>query len=369
MPLSRVHPQHYGDLLQQKVDTVCELLAPLSPPEPRVFPSPPEGFRLRAEFRIWHEGDDLNYVMFRREDPRTPVVITHFPIATENIQRVMSILREKLEPNDTLRRKLFQVEFLATLTGEMIVTLIYHRKLDECWEGAAQMLATELQETAPSISIIGRSRKQKIVIGKDYVQEILSIHGRDYRYRQYEQAFSQPNGQVNTHMIEWACEQASDLSGDLLELYCGNGNFTIPLSRHFGSVIATEVSKASIRAARANLQENDIDNVQLVRMSTEEVIQALNQERTFRRISELPKPLDHHDLDTLFIDPPRSGLDEHTVAMASRFPSIIYISCNPHSLAENLRSLHQSHAIKHFALFDQFPYTDHMECGVLLQHR
>ena len=52
--------------------------------------------------------------------------------------------------------------------------------------------------------------------------------------------------------------------------------------------------------------------------------------------------------------------------MASRFPTIIYVSCTPHSLADNLRILHRTHRIEHFALFDQFPYTEHMECGVLL---
>ena len=369
MPLARVQPANYQDLLQIKVDAVVELLAPFSPPDPQIFGSQPTGFRLRAEFRMWHEGDNLDYVMFRPEDPRTPVPITNFPIANDCIQLLMPILLEKLSTSEGLRRKLFQVEFLTSLSGEMIVTLIYHRKLDESWENTARALAVELQSTAPSISIIGRSRKQKIVVGKEFVQEVLSVHGRDYYYRQYEQAFSQPNGEINIRMIEWACNQASKLEGDLLELYCGNGNFTLPLSRHFKNVIATELSKASIRAARANLEENNIDNVQLVRMSAEEVTQALNEERTFRRLEELPKPLQQYDLDTLFVDPPRAGLDDHTVAMASRFPTIVYVSCNPQSLTNNLHSLHQNHAIKHLALFDQFPYTDHMECGVLLQHR
>jgi tRNA (uracil-5-)-methyltransferase len=369
MPLSRVQPQHYEDLLQQKVDAVCQLLEPLSPPQPEVFPSSPEGFRLRAEFKIWHEGEDLNYVMFRREDPKTPVTITEFPIASSCIQAMMPILRDKLKMNDILRRKLFQVEFLAALSGELIVTLIYHRKLDEAWERAAQALRQELTSSVSSLSLIGRSRGQKQVLGQDFVQESLSIHGRDYRYRQYEQAFSQPNGQVNIHMIEWACDKAAKLPGDLLELYCGNGNFTLPLSHHFGNVIATEVSKASIRAARVNLQENSIENTHVLRMSAEEVTQALNGERTFRRLADLPRPLENYDLATLFVDPPRAGLDEHTAAMASRFSTIIYVSCNPQSLMQNLLSLRQSHAIKEFALFDQFPYTDHMECGVVLQSR
>ena len=371
MPLSRVDPARYRELLSEKVQVTTDLLAPFSPPVPQVFSSQPSAFRMRAEFRMWHEGDELDYVMFSREDPKTPVTITHFPIADKRIQLLMPVLREQLKGNVTLRRKLFQAEFLATLSGEMLVTLIYHRKLDHEWERAAQNLvaelATALQPELPKISIIGRSRKQKIVIGEDFVREVLSINGHDYRYLQYEQSFTQPNARVNMHMIEWACARASVTRGDLLELYCGNGNFTLPLSRHFEHVIATELSKVSIRAARTNLQENTIDNVQLVRLSAEETTQAMNGAREFRRLRDLPKALGQYDLHTLFVDPPRAGLDEHTVQMACTFPAIIYISCNPQTLAKNLQLLCKTHRIEHFALFDQFPYTEHMECGVFLQ--
>ena len=99
MPLSRVQPQDYCALLEKKVETVCELMAPFSPPEPQVYSSPPVGFRLRAEFRMWHDDDSINYVMFRREDPRTPVVVTDFVIADARIQYLMPLLREKLIAN------------------------------------------------------------------------------------------------------------------------------------------------------------------------------------------------------------------------------------------------------------------------------
>ena len=362
MPLSRVNPAQYQSLLGQKVTAASSLLAPFSPPAPQVFPSQPSGFRLRAEFRIWHEGDDLNYVMFRREDPKTPIAIRDFPIADMQIQQLMPVLREKLMEQDILRRKLFQVEFLTTLAGDTLVTLVYHRKLDQEWENSATTLAADLQ-----VSVVGRSRKQKLIVGRDFVWETLPINGKDFRYQQYEQAFTQPNGQLNIRMIEWACDCASGLNGDLLELYCGNGNFTLPLARHFDTVIATELSKASIRAARENLSENRIENIQMIRLSAEEVTQAMNGVREFRRLAELPKPLNQYDLRTIFVDPPRAGLDEHTVQMASTFPAIIYVSCNPQTLVENLQQLCKTHRIEKFALFDQFPYTDHMECGVYLQ--
>jgi tRNA (uracil-5-)-methyltransferase len=307
--------------------------------------------------------------MFRRDDPKTPIVVKHFPIVDARIQQIMPLLLELLNATPLLRRKLFQVEFLATLSGALLVTLVYHRHLDAAWGEAAQQLLTTLERSFFVVSIVGRSRKQKVVLGKDYVDEVLSVHGREFRFRQYEQSFSQPNGLVNIRMIEWACQQAKVPGEDLLELYCGNGNFTLPLSQYYNSVIATETTKIAIRAAMANLTENNIHNVYLARLSAEEVAQAMDAVRTFRRLSLLPKRLDEFNLSTLFVDPPRSGLDEQTVAMARRFPTIIYMSCNPQSLVPNLRSLNATHQIEELALFDQFPYTDHIECGVLLKHR
>ena len=364
MPLSRIEPARYTELLDKKSEQVKALLSPYSPPEPEIFVSPPAGYRMRAEFRVWHDGDGLDYVMYRPEDRRTPVPIVDFPVACVAIQTLMPELIKRLREDPVLRRKLFQVEFLSTLAGDTLVTLVYHRKLGEDWHQAASGLAAKLD-----VVLVGRSRKQKWVIERDYVQEVLQVDGRDFQYRQYEQAFTQPNAAVNMQMLEWACRQARPLSGDLLELYCGNGNFTLPLAAHFDSVIATELAKSSVRAARENIQANALRNIQVIRLSAEEVTQAMNGEREFRRLAELPKPLGEYRLDTIFVDPPRAGLDQYTTAMAARFPTIMYISCNPNTLAANLETLCMTHRIERFAMFDQFPYTDHMECGVLLQRR
>ena len=362
MPLSAVDPANYETLLAQKCERVEDLLAPFDPPAPTVYPSSPMAFRMRAEFRVWHDGENLDYVMFRRDEARTPVAITDFPIASERIQQLMPTLLEKLKHNDTMRNRLFQVEFLSTLAGDMLVTLIYHRRLDEEWQDEASQLAEEL-----SIALVGRSRKQKIALEKDFVNETLAIAGRDYHYRQYEQAFTQPNAAVNIKMIEWACDCARGAKTDLLELYCGNGNFTLPMAGQFRSVIATELSKTSIRAARENLAANGIENVEMIRLSAEEVTEAMAGQREFRRLAQLPKPLSEYELDTVFVDPPRAGLDSATEEMVSAFETIIYISCNPETLANNLRNITKTHKIDRFAMFDQFPYTHHMECGVRLR--
>ena len=126
------------------------------------------------------------------------------------------------------------------------------------------------------------------------------------------------------------------------------------------------MSKTSIRAARENITANSIDNVHVIRLSAQEVTQAINKEREFRRLADLPKPLGDYALNTVFVDPPRAGLDSATEKMVAGFDNIIYISCNPETLAGNLAKLGETHTLRRFALFDQFPYTHHMECGVFL---
>lgn len=357
-------PERYEELLDEKCEAIGRQFADLGAPPAERFRSPLDSYRVRAEFRMWHDGSDLDYVMFDSEDRRTPVAIEDFPPALAPIRRVMPELRRQLRDSSELRRKLFQVEFLAARSGEVMVTLIYHRPLEEPWEVEARTLGENLD-----IAIVGRSRGQKLVLGVDYIVERFEVGGREYRYRQYEQSFVQPNAPVNQQMLQWIWGQAGQSDGDLLELYCGNGNFTLPLASRFDSVVATELSKSGTRAARENLKLNGVENVHIIRLSAEEVSAALRGEREFRRLRELPKPLGDYELDSVFVDPPRAGLDEHTLACVSGFRRVFYISCNPETLLANLRVLAATHRVTALAFFDQFPYTPHLECGVVLEAR
>ena len=166
-------------------------------------------------------------------------------------------------------------------------------------------------------------------------------------------------------MLDWATAQAGS-DADLLELYCGNGNFTLPLAAHYRKVLATEVSKSGIRALRENLSANDITNIAVARLSAEELGVALRGERPFRRLQQDGITLAAYAFDTVFVDPPRAGIDAATLALIARYPRILYISCNPETLAANLRTLCATHRIRACALFDQFPFTPHIESGVLL---
>ena len=223
------------------------------------------------------------------------------------------------------------------------------------------------RSTIAPVDIIGRAKKQKIIVDKDYVMESLDVGNKTYIYQQVENSFTQPNAGVNEQMLLWAQQATENSGGDLIELYCGNGNFSIALAENFDRVLGTEISKTSVRSAQINISKNNIDNIDIVRMSSEEFSQAMNGERKFRRLEDFD--LTTYNYDTVLVDPPRAGLDRDSVELVRRFNKIIYISCNPETLKENLALLVETHQIDKFALFDQFPYTDHVETGVILTRK
>ena len=356
------NPAEYAAQLEAKRQRLIDLLQPFDAPAPDVFASPVEHFRLRAEFRLWYEDGQPHYAMFEPGDKRRPILIEQLPIASRRINELMMPLLAACKADPQLGRKLFQVEFLTTLSGEALVTLCYHRPIDEEWDAAAHQLAEQLD-----ILLIGRSRGRRRVLQRDHVFEQLDVDGRTWRYQQVEGGFTQPNGSVNQHMLEWALEAAGHNDDDLLELYCGNGNFTLPLSTRFRRVLATELSKSSVRSALVNIADNQVENVTLVRLASEEVTQALTGVREFRRLKGVD--LDGYEFGTVFVDPPRAGLDAATLELVKGYQRILYISCNPETLAANIAELQDSHRVTRCALFDQFPYTHHMESGVLLERR
>jgi len=149
-----------------------------------------------------------------------------------------------------------------------------------------------------------------------------------------------------------------------LELYCGAGNFTIPLGQAARKVFGTEISRTSVQAAQQNIALNQSDNVVISRISSEAFAEAMVQGTCSAFFTEYG--LGTYQFDTVLVDPPRAGLDDETIKMIKQFDNIVYVSCNPITLIENLRSLSTTHRICSAAFFDQFPLTPHIETGIHL---
>lgn len=359
--------ERYEEEFQEKLQHTQDQFKDLFSGEIQGFRSPSQNYRMRAEFKIWKEQGQCHYAMYAPGEYKRPIVIEDLSIGSTTITRLMPKLLALVNADEELSRRLFQVEFLTTTQDEALITLIYHRPINERWLEKARELETQL-----GAYVIGRSRKQKLICSQDYLIERFSLESlahsqSEFSYQQIETGFTQPNAAICRDMLNWAVIQTKDIGGDLLELYCGNGNFTLPLSVNFRKVFATEISKLSIRAAQYNILENQRDNITIARLASEEVAEAFAGVREFRRLKDID--LGNFDFSTVFVDPPRAGLDDDSLALIANYDHILYISCNPDTLKNNLEVLSETHNIEQMAMFDQFPYTEHRECGVLLRKR
>ncbi|CAG9464596.1 unnamed protein product [Pedinophyceae sp. YPF-701] len=421
-PVISPDPAEYEAQCEEKRQRVLELFGELGVTDVEVFRSAPLHYRQRAEFTIWHdrEANTVVPVMYAAPLPGTkmeggkgrvyaiplevPLASPGFTVASEKINAALQHILAKAGESEVLKTKLFQINLQTTLSGELMASLLYHRKLDAEWEAAAADLrdsladATDLPRPEAAVgeasttlrrgeapetgaggvsdalprapSIIGRSRRQRIVLGDDAVVEEFELQGRGkLRYRQVEECFSQPNGAVCRSMLEWARDAARACGGRgaLVELYCGNGNFSVAMSDLFDEVLATEISRTSVRAAKWNAATNGAANVRVARMSDEQFAAAWHAGEACEHLGV--QDWAQHDLRCALVDPPRAGCDPGTVRLLSEFPRVIYISCNPETLLRDARALAETHEVERMAMFDQFPYTHHSECGMCLVRR
>lgn len=359
-------PEKYQAQLKEKHQKLSALFSPYFSDNIALYPSPEKHYRSRAEFRVWHEGDDLYHIMFDQQS-KEKYRVDAFPVAIETINELMALLLKYIKTRPVLRKKLFQIDYLSGLSGETVISLLYHRQLDEEWEAQIEALKTELSADY-KVHFVGRARKQKLVKDQDYITERLKVHDRIYEFMHIENSFTQPNPYVNQSMIEWCLDHTQQRqTGDLLEFYCGAGNFSIPLAQNFRKVVGTEISRTSVMAANHNIALNKVDNVFIARMSSEEFTEYYQQGTTKKRLEGAG--LENLKISTVLVDPPRAGVDAETIELIRAYPEIIYISCNPETLIENIASLSTTHEVSKVALFDQFPYTHHMETGVILTRK
>ena len=342
------------------------------------------------------------------QDRKCCVLMTHFDTAAEAIDILMPPLLDYLTENRQLNNKCFQVKFRSSLhSNRVLLVLYYHRKLDKnVWKTEA----TKLRAAFPDIveSVVGRSKGQLLTVDSDEIEETYlldetpltlpseqqtMVPAQSVILAQPENCFIQPNAHVCSSMLQWARDTLlqqrqshSDNSkdsvvdgGDLLELHCGIGTFTCALAPYFRKVLATELMPRSVEALSSNIARNNLDNITCAALSADVTVahmETVGQSKTENNHSSQMVQFSHPKakgdtfaFSTALVDPPRAGLDETTRNALTAFPNILYISCNPDALARDLQLLSQTHDLAAAAFFDQFPGTEHMESGVLLQRR
>lgn len=347
-----------NNTLEEKIRQIKELFKENYKEEFEIFTSSFKHYRTRAELSFYHKDDDIFYAMFD-EKTKKKYIIDTLDFCDEKICNLMPLLLDYIKKNFALKEKLFGVEFLAS-KKELSVTLLYHKDIN--------LIEKELSDLSKNLqlNLIARSKKKKLIFQKEILTQNLNIFDKEFIYEFNNDCFIQPNTLINEKMIEWVLTiLKQETTKDLLELYCGYGNFTIALASCFKKVLATELSKKNIQFALKNCELNQISNIDFIRLSSEELSQAFKKEREFNRLKHIN--LDDFNFSHVLVDPPRSGLNKEVINLIKNYNNIIYISCNPLSLKENLDFLLKTHQITKFALFDQFVHTKHLECGILLK--
>lgn len=154
------------------------MMVPFAAPVPEVFRSPVSHYRMRAEFRLWHDGDDLYHIMFDQQT-KSRIRVDSFPAASELINQLMVEILDGVRDNPVLRHKLFQVDYLTTMSNQAVVSLLYHKKLDDEWRQQAEILRDALRAKNLNVHLIGRATKTKIELDQDYIDERLPVAGRE----------------------------------------------------------------------------------------------------------------------------------------------------------------------------------------------
>jgi len=329
-----------------------------------VVPSPElVHYRHKACFSLCRRSSGRIACMVFDPECSKSIAIEQYPIASRRINQLMTDVCTVLNGDQRAGDEAFEVEFLSNNGGGALACIKYHRHLDVDKD---RVLAWRLSEQLRA-SVVLRARGQRIISrGRNsYLVHNSQVGDRCFSQHLLEGGFFQVNLRLNRLMQRWVQQQTRRALGtrdtDLLELFCGNGNFTLPAAGNFRRVLATELNQYAVRAATSCAQKAGIQNVTFKKLKAEDV------DIGDSSVSAAGKGSSHFDFRTLLVDPPRKGLDSRTLQLARRFERIAYISCNPHSLARDLRQLPE-HRIVDACLFDQFPWTDHAEVAMLLEH-
>ncbi len=168
--------------------------------------------------------------------------------------------------------------------------------------------------------------------------------------------FTQVNSQINQQMVSQALDWLNPVPEDrILDLFCGLGNFTLPLAQRSAWVTGVEVSETMVERARATAGRYALDNIEFLAAD----LTAIDPRAAWLQA----------DYTRVLLDPPRSGALEVVKRLVERRPAeIVYVSCQPASLVRDLQQLQAGgYRLECLGLIDMFPQTAHVETMVLLR--
>ncbi|MDO5302265.1 MAG: 23S rRNA (uracil(1939)-C(5))-methyltransferase RlmD [Tissierellia bacterium] len=326
------------DMVKNTLERIGGIQAPIRPLERTAM----EGHRNHMQFH----GGARGFGLYGKN--RELVPITHCLVQSERAGEVLRLAQER-----GLYQKFHLLSLRTDSQGRIMATFVgkkpYDRKIQRdltafAIDGGVDSIHYN-ENTNPKYHF---SSKFTHVYGEKELQE-------EYFGNQFPlapQSFFQVNrqgAQILGHKVQEALGE--DIHEKILDLYCGVGTFTSLLAPHGREVIGIEQNPTAVENARAAAEHNGHHNLRFLAKKAENALEELEQAPQW-----------------LLLDPPRAGTHEKLRQAILQNPpqNILYISCNPATLARDLKQLKQNYHIQHITPVDMFPKTSHVEALALL---
>ena len=261
---------------------------------------------------------------------------------------------EKL--NGSIRHLIIRI---GVKTNEVMVTIVSNTK-ELKFQNELVLYITEKYPEIKTIAKNINSKNTNVILGNEteilygdgYIYDILG----DFKFKISPMSFYQVNP-VQTEKLYSKAVEYAELTGEetVFDLYCGIGTIGIFASKKVKKLYGIETIKEAIDDAKENAKLNNLDNAEFFVGDVEKTLPEFIKERNILA-------------DVVFVDPPRKGCDKTALdtLLEIKPKKIVYISCNPATLARDLKILEEKYEIKDISICDMFPFTHHIESVAML---
>ena len=355
----------YIQQLQKKQETVEKLLSGFGPVEKIIGMTDPDNYRNKMQLTFACDDDHKPLCGYYIPQSHFVIETPSCMLVDENINRVVISIRRilhkyKISVYDERSRKgcLRHLLLRCNKAGEIMVVFVTGSlKLFKQEE-----LVRDIVRYNPEVKTIIHNindRRSSTVLGK----RSETIYGKGYlidelcgvKFRISAASFYQVNSRQTGILYDTALELAQpDHDQLLLDAYCGIGTIGLCAASRVGRVLGVEINKQAITDAGNNMILNGISNCEFICEDAGRYLEQLSTSRTH--------------VDTVIMDPPRGGSDKRFMSSLLKMKpdQIVYISCNPYTLKNDLRFLSAAYNIRKIQPVDMFPYTKHVETVVCL---
>lgn len=361
--------QSYEQHLKQKEKNVQELCKTVKKWEPIMGMENPYHYRNKVH-AVFGEDRRHNVISGTYEERTHRIVpvdscMLDDPRADAIIVSVRGLLKSfKIRPyNEDTGYGLFRHVLVRTgyHTGQIMVVLVLASPVMPSKNNFVKaLLKLHPEITTVVLNVNGRGtsmvlgEKEHVLYGKGYIEDTLC--GKTFRIS--AQSFYQVNPGQTERLYAKAVEYAGLTGAEtVLDAYCGTGTIGLIAAGHAKEVIGVELNRSAVRDAKINAKTNNVPNISFYENDAGKFMVEMAEQGA--------------NVDVVFMDPPRAGSDEAFLSSLVRLAParVVYVSCNPETLARDLRYLtHNGYRALRATPVDMFPWTGHVECVIMMQY-